>query len=198
MGGASLTVLIVDDDEACRHLYRQWLAGDHEVREAGSGEDGLAALDAAVDIVVLDREMPGLSGLEVSRRIADAEHDPHVAMISSAPANVDLAETPINQYLRKPVGTADLQDVLAEYRSRREYETVIEEFFTLTSKVAALEADHSRGELAGDECYERLQLRAAEKRIELDHALRRDGQDWAAAFRTFGPDVAADTAGRPV
>jgi CheY-like chemotaxis protein len=198
MGGSSLTVLVVDDDEGCRTLYREWLAGDHEVREAARGEEGLDALDASVDVVLLDREMPGISGIEVARRITTTAHDPHVAMISSAPSDVDLAETPINQYVRKPIDEENVRDVLAEYRTRREYETALEEFFSLTSTVAALEADHSRAELEGDERYERLRWRAAEKRVEVDLALRDAGSDWSTAFRTFGPDVAPDSSGPPV
>jgi CheY-like chemotaxis protein len=198
MGGTSLTVLVVDDDEGCRTLYREWLAGDHEVREAASGEEGLEALDASVDVVLLDREMPGISGIDVAGRIAAAAHDPHVAMISSAPFDVDLAETPIHRYVRKPVDEDDVRGLLAEYRTRRDYETAFEEFFSLTSKVAALEADNSREELDGEERYERLRWRAAEKRVEVDLALQEAGSDWSTAFRTFGPDVAPDSSGPPV
>lgn len=198
MGSASQTVLVVDDDEGCRDLYREWLAGDHEVREADHGEAGLAELDERVDVVLLDREMPGLSGIEVARRIAASAYDPHVAMISSAPFDVDLVEVPIDDYRRKPVKEADVRDVLAAYCYRRQYETAFEELFSITSKVAALEADHSAAELAGEEHYERLRWQAEEKRVEVDRALHQSGQDWRTAFRTFGPDEAPDTSGRPV
>lgn len=197
-GGDPLTVLVTDDDPGCRDLYRYWLADRHEVREARHGFEALDRLDGSVDVVLLDRDMPGPSGSEVARRIAASEFDPHVAMVSSAPIDLDLVETPINDYVRKPVDEADLRAVLAEYRSREAYETALEEFFSLTARIAALEADRSAAELDGNERYERLQWLVDEKRVEVDQALQRGDPNWTTAFRTFGPPAAPDPPSRPV
>ena len=64
-------VLLIEDDPAVRDglglaLRRQ----GHDVRVAGTGEEGLALLRAAPpDIVVLDLMLPGIDGFEVCRRI---------------------------------------------------------------------------------------------------------------------------------
>ena len=65
------TVLAVDDDPLMRELMRARLANEHcEVVAAG---DGLVALDVlehqAVDIVLLDLEMPRMNGFEVLARM---------------------------------------------------------------------------------------------------------------------------------
>lgn len=78
------TVLVVDDDSDIAELLRDYLEADgHEVLLAS---DGTAALDAvaggAVDLVLLDVTMPGLSGFEVLRRIRQTSQVP-VLMLSA-------------------------------------------------------------------------------------------------------------------
>jgi len=67
-------VLIVDDHE----LFRTGLAellGQEGLKIAGAVADGASALDIVVqcapDVVLMDLEMPGLSGVETTRRIAE-------------------------------------------------------------------------------------------------------------------------------
>jgi signal transduction histidine kinase/CheY-like chemotaxis protein len=77
-GGRPLSLLLVDDDamilEAASALFRH--AG-HRADMALSGQEGLDRLMAgpAVDLVILDQNMPGLSGVEVLRRIRDLHPD---------------------------------------------------------------------------------------------------------------------------
>ena len=77
-GGTTATaerplVLIVDDDEQLREFVRVNLEMDgYVVREAGSAEEGLAALDAEPpDLVLLDVMMPQVDGFEMLRRMQD-------------------------------------------------------------------------------------------------------------------------------
>src|SRR5919202_1855933 len=70
-GGAS--ILIVDDDERLREFIRVNLEMDgYEVREAGSAEEGLAALeDEPPDLILLDVQMPRMDGWEMLRRVQE-------------------------------------------------------------------------------------------------------------------------------
>ncbi|HOX45396.1 MAG TPA: response regulator [Myxococcota bacterium] len=64
-------ILVVDDDETTRKLLRSILKahGYLSVDEAGDGSEALAALKAKeYDLVLLDKNMPGLDGLEVLRQ----------------------------------------------------------------------------------------------------------------------------------
>ena len=67
------TVLLIDDDEFTRMMVCRTLeAGGYRVITAEDGVAGLAALDRqAVHLVLMDVEMPGLSGIETTRRIRD-------------------------------------------------------------------------------------------------------------------------------
>ena len=62
------TVLVVDDEEAVADAYTAQLEGEYETRTAYSGKEALETVDDGVDIVLLDRRMPGRSGDEVLER----------------------------------------------------------------------------------------------------------------------------------
>jgi CheY-like chemotaxis protein/phosphoribosyl 1,2-cyclic phosphodiesterase len=72
----SLRVLIVDDDEDLRVLAMKALVrSGHEVREAGSGEEGLALVDSwRPELLLLDLNMPGMDGFEFLRTLRAREN----------------------------------------------------------------------------------------------------------------------------
>jgi signal transduction histidine kinase len=65
-----LKVLIIDDDEAARYLFKDLLPEGCLVAEAASGAEGLEKARAwAPSLVVLDLTMPLMDGFEVARRL---------------------------------------------------------------------------------------------------------------------------------
>ncbi|MCO5971925.1 response regulator transcription factor [Actinoallomurus soli] len=64
-------ILLIEDDPLVRRgLQLALCRHGHDVRTAGTGEDGLRALRSATpDLVVLDLMLPGIDGIEVCRRI---------------------------------------------------------------------------------------------------------------------------------
>jgi excisionase family DNA binding protein len=66
-------ILLVDDDERVRELVRVNLEFEgYTVREAGSADEGLAAIeDARPDLVLLDVMMPQVDGWEMLRRVQE-------------------------------------------------------------------------------------------------------------------------------
>lgn len=71
-GGQGRRVLVVDDEDAFRYVFRQMLGGEHgyEIIEAVNGLDGLrrAKLDRP-DVIVLDLQMPQMDGYETLRHL---------------------------------------------------------------------------------------------------------------------------------
>ena len=69
------TIFIVDDEKNIRRTVRMVLEGEgYSVEEASSGEEALARLaEVAVDVMLLDVQLPGISGLETHRAHRQAE-----------------------------------------------------------------------------------------------------------------------------
>jgi two-component system cell cycle response regulator DivK len=65
------TILYVEDNEFNRKIVRQLLAKtSYRLREAVDGEQGVAsALEAPPDLVLMDIQLPTISGLEATRRL---------------------------------------------------------------------------------------------------------------------------------
>ena len=70
---ATTRVLLVDDEEVTRYLVRQLLPrGVYDLREARTGTEGLEHLfNEQPDILLLDLEMPGMTGFELLERISE-------------------------------------------------------------------------------------------------------------------------------
>lgn len=68
---ASTTVLLVEDDQAGRRLWADWLTrAGFRVRQAHNGFQALEqALEATPDVVVTDLNIPGIDGFELTRRL---------------------------------------------------------------------------------------------------------------------------------
>jgi DNA-binding NarL/FixJ family response regulator len=82
-----IPVLIVDDQRAFRDAARDvvsLLAGWHVVAEVGSGEEAVeAARAAAPDVVLMDINLPGIDGIQATRRIVAADPGVRVVLLST-------------------------------------------------------------------------------------------------------------------
>jgi len=118
----SLCVLVVDDNQYMRKMIRNLLVncGVKDIYEAA---DGIAALDSirtiAPDVVILDWEMPMLSGPELVRIVRSPGvfpmPDVPIIMLSAHGERwrvVEAVKLGVNEYLVKPVSAKALYDRL--------------------------------------------------------------------------------------
>ncbi|MFF4282595.1 winged helix-turn-helix domain-containing protein [Streptomyces kronopolitis] len=99
-------VLLIEDDPAVRRGVSLGLRRrGHETEAVGTGEDGLEALGPfAPEIVLLDLMLPGMSGLEVCRRIRETSQVPLV-ILSARGDDIDVVvglEAGADDYVVKP------------------------------------------------------------------------------------------------
>jgi len=81
-----LTVLLVDDHALVRRGFRRILEDDPEIDVVGEASDGEEAVRAANKVrpavIVMDCALPGMSGLDATRRILETRPDAAILMLS--------------------------------------------------------------------------------------------------------------------
>jgi DNA-binding response OmpR family regulator len=183
-------VLIVEDEPDVAETYKLWLHQEYEVRMAQNGDEGLDQLDADVDVVLLDRMMPGLSGDEVLERIRERDLGCRVAMVTAVEPDFDILEMGFDAYLSKPIRSEQLHETVDNLLDRSEYDSLLQEYYALVEKQATLEATKSSAELAESDQYDELSQRVTEMRDDLSETLGgiEDDSDFIATLRGLSDD----------
>ena len=105
-------ILVVDDEPQILRSLRTTLASHgYEVQTAATGEEALAAVDGRLpDLVVLDLVLPGLSGLEVCRRLRARSSLPILVLSARGDERDKVAALDLgaDDYLTKPFGVNEL------------------------------------------------------------------------------------------
>lgn len=120
-GASTVNVLIVDDQPPFRAVARtlvSLLTGWRVVAEVQNGADAVAAaLQTTPDIVLMDMNLPGMSGIEATRRIVAARPAVRVVLLSTYAAEdlpADAADCGAAAYIHKEDLTPRrLREVLA-------------------------------------------------------------------------------------
>ena len=112
------SVLVVDDDENTRKMLLAVLRqAGYAPDAAASGDEALSRLDTTnYSAVILDVQLPGVSGIEVIRRMASAGRHHKCVVLMSAGSESLLNDAPpalIHTKLRKPF---DIKDVVEAVR----------------------------------------------------------------------------------
>jgi len=135
------TVLIVDDEEDLAELYAHYLEDDYETRVALTSGEALVELTPAVDLMLLDRRLPGMSGDELLSHTEDWEVDCQVILVTAVDLDTDIIEMPFDGYLTKPISRDELRTAVEQAFLVDRYEELLLEYYTLRKKYAALDAE---------------------------------------------------------
>ena len=96
---ADVRVLIVDDQLPFREAARmvvEMTEGFEVAGEAGNGEEGVEMTRTLrPDLILMDVQMPGIDGLEATRRIRELNDPPHVVVMSTHESG-DYQETALD------------------------------------------------------------------------------------------------------
>ena len=143
------TILFVDDEPRVTDaLKRAFRSEPFQLLSATSAEEGLQALrQQAIDVVVSDEQMPGMSGSEFLSRVR-VEHPTAIRIILSGHASLDAAVRAINEgevyrFLLKPCNPTDLmitiRQALAHKRLEEQSRRLLREFQRQTAVITELE-----------------------------------------------------------
>lgn len=122
-----ITVLIIDDDADDRLFMRQALKTDSPSTRLYSADSGQQALDMlglvhpAPDVILLDLNMPGLSGLEVLHQLKQSTRHQHIPVIvlttSDAPTDQEQAyQLGASGFITKPTTQLGLSAIAERIR----------------------------------------------------------------------------------
>ena len=117
----SMRVLVAEDTPASQLVIKTMLEKlGHKVQTAVNGEEALQAMElGGFDLVLMDLEMPKMDGIEATEEIRKLDgptsETPIVALTAQAleSRRKVALQAGMNDYLIKPLRTADLQKVLA-------------------------------------------------------------------------------------
>jgi two-component system response regulator AdeR len=162
------TVLVVDDDPDVAAAYEMWLGESADVRTVHGAEAALDTLDETVDIVLLDRHMPGRSGDAVVADIRDRHRACMIAAVSAAAPSIDATGPPFDMYLQKPVSRADLVTAVETLQERASYGRTLRSLCALAEKRVALQETKTKAQLRESSAFDQLATEIELSWAELD------------------------------
>lgn len=116
-------VLIIEDERHMVVTLSTLLGDDYEVATALSGEEGVKIANSTpVDIVLLDLKLPGMSGIEVLKRVRSLEPAPDVVVITAVrevKTAVEAMKLGAFDYVEKPFDSEELMMTISKALERQ-------------------------------------------------------------------------------
>jgi PAS domain S-box-containing protein len=121
-----MKVLVVDDNPTSREILRDMMESfSFEVTLAATGQEGISEVEKAdkekpFEMVVMDWKMPGMDGIEASKRIKEnpkISHIPHVVMVTAYGREEVMQKAEkigLDGFLLKPVSPSVLFDTIIQ------------------------------------------------------------------------------------
>jgi two-component system response regulator LytT len=139
--------VVVDDEQLAReelgYLLGQ-LGGVEVIGQAGNGLEAVDTIDRLQpDLVFLDVQMPGLTGFDVARRLADADAGAQIVFVTAYDQRaIEAFEVNAVDYLLKPVDPARLDTAVQRARRRIVAERAAESGDATVSGLPADQLEH--------------------------------------------------------
>jgi DNA-binding NtrC family response regulator len=139
---AQTRILIVDDELVIRESLAEWLRRDgYEVSSVESGEEAFKMMKhKGFDIILLDLQLDGMSGMDVLGRVKDEYPDIDVIMITafgSVPSAVQAMKFHAFDYLLKPFDPDELVVIikrLVEHRAQKQENIFLKEEYEIRTR----------------------------------------------------------------
>lgn len=173
--------LVVDDEREVADAYALRLRGLCDVETAYDGKEALETVrQREIDVVLLDRHMPGMSGDDVLAELAAMEFAGRVIMVTAIDPDFDILDMPFDDYLCKPVDREDVRAAVTQQCTILGYAT-LGEYFSVEAKRQVIAAELPDEDRESHEAYQRKQDRSR----QLEQRARRLLGETADLLDTF-------------
>lgn len=173
--------LIVDDEKEVADAYALRLRGLCEVQTAYDGETALSVIEeGVVDVVLLDRHMPGMSGDDVLAELEEMGFDGKIIMVTAIDPGFDVLDMPFDDYLCKPIDREDVRAAVEQQCEILGYE-LLGEYFGAESKRRVIAAEIPSEQRTDNEEYRAIE----DKCEELEARIRRLLDDVSESLDSF-------------
>jgi two-component system LytT family response regulator/two-component system response regulator LytT len=120
---SALRTVVVDDEQLARDELCFLLGKLGDVEVVAQAANGVEALDVieeqAPDLVLLDVQMPGLTGFEVARRLLQGGFESHLVFVTAYDQHaIEAFDVNAVDYILKPVESARLETAIERVRKR--------------------------------------------------------------------------------
>jgi signal transduction histidine kinase/CheY-like chemotaxis protein len=114
----SVSILVVEDNPLAMTVSVRYLqrAGFHDIQSAYDGTEALMyANQRSWDIVLMDLYLPGMSGIEIARKMRDQPSPPRILLVTAREvSSADLAWSGAELVLRKPYSSTQLHNAIKQ------------------------------------------------------------------------------------
>lgn len=172
-GRPTPSILIVEDERLLAEFYSEVLSDPYDVEYVTDGESALDRLDPSVDVVLLDRDLPDMTGGAVLAAIRDRPIRPFVAFVTGRTPSIDDATLDFDAYLIKPLSPDRLKNTVADLLDRGRFADDVRELYGIDSRLAAIEEAVDAETLRTSEAVDQLLARRDSLETELWTALER-------------------------
>jgi len=162
------TVLVVEDEDHLADLYTDYLADEYDVRTAYGGIEAMDMLSRDLDVVLLDRRMPVVSGNEVLAEIEERGLQCRVAMVTAVDPDFDIIDMGCDDYIVKPVTRDGLREVVERLLKIAEYNDRMRDLTAKKLKRNVLQVEKTAAELEASAEFQRLQDEIASIEADID------------------------------
>jgi two-component system KDP operon response regulator KdpE len=150
----SANILVVDDEPQIRRVLRSTLSfRGYTILEASNGEDALElASKHKPDLVLLDVNLPGMSGIETCRELRRSSDAPIIMLtVRSAERDKVIAlDAGADDYVTKPFG---IEELLARIRASLRRHPSVDALPPFVSKELSVDFESRRVTVAGEEVH---------------------------------------------
>jgi len=184
-----IRVVLVEDDPEAAGQYAHWTPDRWSATVVSTAEAALEAVDADTDVLVVGTGLPDRPAYRLVGTLRSRGFDSQMVVVGVEDETRDWETHGADGVVPAPVEGEPFRRKLARLADRIAYDRRLQEYYSLVSERAVMEAHHSPDELADSEEYQHLLERAGEVSRQLDGYLEdiADVDDYGTVFRGFFP-----------